>query len=102
LLRRSPKNDELIADRHQVLAEKMALMERRLEDGRTWLLGDEFSLADIALGPRTEMFPIIEMTDVYERFPRVGAFMERLRSRPSWALSDIKPDSLDDVTKVPA
>lgn len=98
----TPKDDQLIADRHHVLAEKMALMEDRLSDGRTWLLGDDFSLADIALGPRTEMFPVIEMSDVYERFPHVGAFMERLRQRPSWAQSDIKPDSLDEITKVPA
>ncbi len=98
----TPKNDELIADRHTLLNEKMTLMENRLSDGRSWLLGDEFSLADIALGPRTEMFPIIEMTDIFKRFAYIGAFMERLRARPSWAASDIKPDSLDEATKVPA
>ena len=98
----TPKNDDLIADRHHVLREKMALMEKRLSDGRTWLLGDNFSLADIALGPRTEMFPIIEMANVFERFPLVDGFMQRLRTRPSWALSDIKPDNLDEVTKVSA
>lgn len=98
----TPKDDALIADRHHVLLEKMALMEKRLEDGRTWLLGEDFSLADIALGPRTEMFPMIDLPDLYERFPRIGAFMARLRARPSWAASDIKPDSLDDVTKIPA
>ena len=98
----TPKNEELIADRHQVLLEKMAFMEKRLSDGRTWLLGEEFSLADIALGPRTEMFPIIDLPDIYDRFPNIGAFMDRLRARPSWAQSDIKPDSLDEATKVPA
>ena len=29
----TPKNDELIADRHELLAEKMGLMEARLADG---------------------------------------------------------------------
>jgi len=99
---KEPKNEELIADRHAVLLEKMALMEERLADGRTWLLGEDFSLADIALGPRTEMFPIIELFDLYERFPRIGAFMDRLKERPSWRRSAIVPEAGEKTTKVAA
>jgi glutathione S-transferase len=97
-----PKNEELIGDRHAVLLEKMALMEERLANGRSWLLGEEFSLADIALGPRTEMFPTIELFDLYERFPRIGAFMDRLKARPSWESSLILPEAGEKATKVAA
>ncbi len=99
---KEPKNEELIRDRHAVLLEKMALMEERLSDGRPWLLGESFSLADIALGPRTEMFPIIELFDLYERFPRIGAFMDRLKARPSWERSAILPEAGEKTTRVAA
>jgi len=98
----APKDAELVADRHKVLLEKMQLMEDRLSDGRKWLLGDAFSLADIALAPRTEMFPIIEIADLYQRFPRIGAFMERVRARPSWQRSAILPEKGEAARKIAA
>jgi glutathione S-transferase len=86
------RDDELIADRQQVLLEKMAQMEDRLADGRTWLCGEQFTLADIALAPRVDMFPVIGMTDLFRRFPRIGQFVERVKARPSWAASAIRPE----------
>jgi glutathione S-transferase len=53
----TPRDDELIADRYQIMLEKMTEMNDRLADGRTWLCGDQFTLADIALAPRVDMFP---------------------------------------------
>ena len=67
-------------------------MENRLSDGRTWLCGDKFTLADIALGPRVEMFPVVGVPDLYTRFPRIGKFMERLSARPSWVVSGARPE----------
>lgn len=98
----APRDEELIRDRHTVLLEKMDLMEERLADGRQWLVGDRFSLADIALGPRTDMFPIIEVPDLYARYPRIGGFMERLKARPSWANSAILPEKGEEKRLVKA
>jgi glutathione S-transferase len=67
-------------------------MEDRLADGRTWLCGEEFTLADIALAPRVDMFPVIGITDLYQRFPRIGEFMDRIKARPSWAASGVRPE----------
>ena len=86
------RDNELIADRQQVLLEKMAQMEDRLADGRTWLCGDQFTLADIALAPRVDMFPVIGMPDIYQQFPRIGQFMDRVKARRSWAASAIRPE----------
>jgi glutathione S-transferase len=88
----TPRDDELLGERRLLLMEKMAQMEERLSDGRPWLCGDKFTLADIALGPRVDMFPVIGVADLYERFPRIGQFMARLRARPSWALSGVRPE----------
>jgi glutathione S-transferase len=39
------------------MLEKMEQMDNQLVDGRTWLCGEQFTLADIALAPRVDMFP---------------------------------------------
>ena len=88
----APRDDELIADRREILLEKMAQMEDRLGDGRTWLCGDQLTLADIALAPRVDMFPVVGVGDLYQRFPRIGKFMERIKARPSWPASAVCPE----------
>jgi glutathione S-transferase len=88
----SPRNDALIADRQQLMLEKMQQMEDRLADGRTWACGDRFTLADIALAPRVDMFPVVGIGDLYSRFPRIGDFMQRLKARPSWEASAVRPE----------
>jgi len=88
----APRDDALIADRQQLMLEKMEQMENQLADGRTWLCGDQFTLADIALAPRVEMFPVVGITDLYSRFARIGKFMERVKARPSWSASAVRPE----------
>ena len=88
----APKDEALVADRQQLLMEKMSLMDSRLSDGRPWLCGEHFTLADIALGPRVDMFPIVGVADLYQRFPNIGKFMDRLKARPSWAASAVRPE----------
>jgi glutathione S-transferase len=80
-----PGDPQVIADRIAVLMERLAWMEERLADGRTWLLGERYTLADIALAPRLDMFPAIGVHDIDQRFPRIGTFLQRVRARPSWA-----------------
>ena len=86
------RNDEVIKDRQLIMMEKMEQMENRLSDGRPWLCGERFTLADIALGPRVDMFPIVGVDDLYQRFPRIGQFMARMKARPSWEKSAIRPE----------
>ena len=88
----TPRNDELVRDRQLIMLEKMEQMETRLADGRPWLCGDQFTLADIALGPRVDMFPVVGVSDLYQRFPRIGEFMARMKGRPSWEKSAIRPE----------
>jgi glutathione S-transferase len=86
--------------RKLLLFEKMGQMEQRLSDGRTWLCGDQFTLADIALAPRIEMFNVIGVTDFYERFPLIAAFMARVKIRPSWVKSGFRPEAGETERRV--
>ncbi len=51
-----------------------------------------FTLADIALAPRVDMFAVVGLSDVYQRFPRIGKFMKRVKERPSWTASGLHPE----------
>lgn len=98
----TPKDEALIGERQLVLMEKMALMEDQLADGRPWLCGDEFTLADIALAPRVDMFPVVGVPDLYARFPHIGRFMARMKARPSWEISGERPEPGETERVVPA
>jgi glutathione S-transferase len=88
----TPRDDALVADRQQLMLEKMEQMNNQLADGRTWLCGEQLTLADIALAPRVDMFPVVGIGDLYARFPHIGRFMERVKARPSWAASAVRPE----------
>jgi len=96
----TPRDDAIIADRQQLLMEKMGLMNDRLSDGRVWLCGDRFTLADIALAPRVDMFPVVGVADLYQRFPHIGAFMEKMKARPSWQASAFRPEPGETERKI--
>jgi glutathione S-transferase len=98
----TPRDEEVLTDRYLVLLEKMDTMERQLADGRPWLCGDQFTLADIALGPRVDMFPIIGIPDIDQRFPHIGKFMARVKARPSWAASGFRPEPGETERRVEA
>lgn len=57
-------------------------IEDALADGRSFLLGEDFSGADIMLGyglMAAKMFGILD-----ERFPKTSAYFDRLASRPAY------------------
>jgi len=51
-----------------------------------WLVGDRFSMADIAMAPYVNRLAALSMTALWEhgRLPRVGQWFERLRARPTF------------------
>lgn len=83
----TPTNEAVIAEKLLLIFEKMAGLERALSDGRTWLCGADFTLADIAVAPRLDQFPVIGVDDFAVRYPAAGAWLERVKARPSWQLS---------------
>ena len=85
------------------LPEKIALydrylqkMEKTLEAG-PWLVGDRFSMADIALTPYVNRLAMLGMDGMWRgRLPELERWFERVKARPSFkpALLDWIPDSL--------
>lgn len=83
LLRPPESRDPLGAARaREALRNSYALLEQRLE-GREWLVGTTFSLADCAAFPA--LFYAIAYQPLTDQEPRLAAYFERLLARPSVA-----------------
>lgn len=79
-----------VASARATLAMAYGLLERKLE-GRTWMAGDAFSLADCAAAP--SLFYAHTLVPVGEAHPRLGSYLERVQARPSVArvLEEARP-----------
>jgi glutathione S-transferase len=62
---------------------KWAWLDREMSDGRPFLAGDQFSIADIS-GMVTLWLSEVFSYEVPSNLPHVQAWNERLRQRPSW------------------
>lgn len=62
---------------------KWAWLDREMSDGRLYLAGDEFSMADIS-GMVTLWLSEVFSFAIPAELQHVGAWNERLRRRPSW------------------
>jgi len=62
---------------------KWAWLDREMSDGRPFLAGDQFSIADIS-GMVTLWLSEVFSYEVPSNLARVQAWNERLRQRPSW------------------
>ncbi len=64
------------------LRKAYGLIEHQLS-GKTWAMGHTFTLADCAAAPA--LFYGDMMMPIAPEFPRVAAYLERLKNRPSYA-----------------
>lgn len=78
-----------VADAHESLKAAYALIERHLA-GKTWAVGEDFSIADCAAAPG--LF-YTSMMEPFGDFPNLSAYFERLLARPSFdrALREAQP-----------
>jgi glutathione S-transferase len=73
--------------------EKMfKMMDASLQDG-PWLAGEQFSLADAAVIPYILRFDLLKLKNVWQDLPRIEAWYQRMRARPS-----VKKELLDRMT----
>jgi glutathione S-transferase len=72
---------EKVAAAEQTLMRLFTKAEEEL-DQHEWLVGDQFTLADIAWVPLH--FTLIGVDFPFERFPRVSAWADAIRERPSF------------------
>ena len=72
-------------------------IERALTDGRSWLMGDAFTLAEVNLAPFIARLDGLRMLPVWlDVRPRTRAWWERVQARPSYAQARVGP-SVDEA-----
>lgn len=92
LVRKRPGFDDpaKITESIAVWTRKMGILEAELTKGRTFVAGDEFSVADIALGLSIHRWFVVPFD--HKPLPHVQAYYERLKQRQAgarWMPDDI-------------
>lgn len=77
-------NEDQLADARRRLGASVRRLELQLADGRNWLLGDEYSLADIKWYSMSPALPRVapELCNEFQS-PSVLAWLGRMRARPA-------------------
>ena len=75
------RNATALAEAKASLLERLALVEARLE-GREYLAGDRFTLADISVAYCLNLGGMLRVTGDYG--PNVAAYFERIKARPAF------------------
>lgn len=83
LMRAEADRDPLaVTKARETLAKSYDMIERHLQQ-RTWVAGDDFSMADCAAAP--SLFYARTLVPFGDSHPRLAAYFERLMARPSVA-----------------
>jgi glutathione S-transferase len=77
-------SDQDVKDALEQLRQTLERMEESLADG-DWLIGDDFSLADISVMPTVVRMEDLGLASMWRDLPRVTDWYERLQARPSFA-----------------
>ena len=70
-----------------LLVQRLDYLEAALA-GNDWLVGAGYSIADLSVAPRVQMYPMVQIALEPGRHPRVCAWLARLAERPSFARSE--------------
>ncbi len=77
----TPEEEQSVVGR---LWQWLERLERRL-DGRNFLVGEQFTQAEISVFPRVMMYAFVQLHITADRFPNVRRWMDALATRPSFA-----------------
>lgn len=78
-----PADDRAIAVAEAALGDALTIVDRALAPG-AYLAGDALTLADISLAPYVASLPMIGAERLLSGLARLGAWWERIQTRPSW------------------
>ena len=71
----------------QPLVDRLSLLEAHLE-GRQYLAGDRFTLADISVVYSLNLGGMLRLSDDYT--PNIAAYFERMKTRPAFVTAAAK------------
>jgi len=67
-------------------------------DGKEFLVGARFSIADVSVLPRVAMYPLVQLSTAPERHPNVSRWLQQLGQRPSFTQSEtLRPTSFEST-----
>lgn len=76
------KSNATITDQLGLVARRLAFLDDHLSDGREWVTGAKFTIADISIG---YAFVLADFTKVEIELPgHVAAYRDRLQARPAF------------------
>ena len=79
-----PVDQDAIDDAKQQFRLVFGRMNDALEKS-TWVSGETFSLADIALAPAIDRLGACGLSDLFEEYPKVADWCERIQQRPAFS-----------------
>jgi glutathione S-transferase len=79
-----PSDMKIVEEARQKLRQVIIRLNGRLVSS-PWLAGESFSLAEVAFAPFVERLERLGFADLWRDQPAVGDWMERIKSRPSYA-----------------
>jgi len=73
-------------------------MEKILKDGRPWIMGEQFTLAETNSAPFVKVLEMIRFLDFWlEPYPHTRSWWDRVAARPSvQQLDDLPGNAVDD------
>jgi glutathione S-transferase len=69
-----------------LLLQRLDRIETALSDDR-WLVGDRYSIADLSVAPRVQMYPLVQVPLEPSRHPQVCDWLDRVSIRSAFAQS---------------
>ena len=75
------KDTEFLAKANFQISTILDLLEGKMQTGDTWIMGDDFTMADIAAFPN--LFFATKIHPFAEKYPNVEKYYNRLMQRPS-------------------
>lgn len=79
--------DHIVAESMEKLRKALERVSRALADGRPYLLGDEYTIADIVLVPTVVRMEDLGLSHVWSHSPAIQNWFERVQTRPSFSVA---------------
>ena len=88
---RTPIDQKAIDESLALVRDICATLEASLDGAQSWLVGEAFSLADCAFAPMVDRLEHLGASDVFDGFPALLEWIEKLKARPAYGRS-VPPD----------
>lgn len=76
------KDNFSVRDLKAAFGRRLPLLDARMEDGREWIMGEKFTIADISVGYALIIAQMLGMGEMLS--DKVSAYVERLKARPAY------------------